>query len=377
LPILSPPSPDFIHFDPSEPSKTQSKTPFIGRGFFTFFTVMIWTALSFPGLRIAAAQEGQDPSGLHFGSRKILETCWSAEELGGTFGERQGVRRRPGPTETVPERLQPRTTLPPLKPEWRDSIRRVTPSGIEKVLALTFDLCETAGEETGYDAEVIHVLRNHRAKATFFAGGKWMKTHPNRAKQLMADPLFEIGNHTWTHANLRLLDERRIREQVLWTQAQYEVLRDEMAGSPCIKALGPAEMEKIPGIPSTFRFPYGSCSPQALEIVADAGLAAVQWDVVLGDPAVGQPVSTMVETVLRRSKSGSIIVGHANGRNYGTAEVLRIVIPELAARGFHFVTVSELLRLGKVISFPECYELAPGDTLRYDQTHRKESSGSP
>jgi peptidoglycan/xylan/chitin deacetylase (PgdA/CDA1 family) len=73
----------------------------------------------------------------------------------------------------------------------------------------------------------------------------------------------------------------------------------------------------------------------------------------------------MVETVLRRARSGSIIVGHANGRNYGTAELLRYVIPVLAARGFRFVTVSELLRLGKVISSPECYELTPGDTNRY------------
>jgi peptidoglycan/xylan/chitin deacetylase (PgdA/CDA1 family) len=94
----------------------------------------------------------------------------------------------------------------------------------------------------------------------------------------------------------------------------------------------------------------------ALRIVADAGLAAVQWDVVMGDPVPDQKISAMVDRVLGRVRPGSIVVGHANGRNYGTAEALEIILPRLTARGFRFVCVSELLLLGKVVTSQECHD---------------------
>ena len=43
---------------------------------------------------------------------------------------------------------------------------------------------------TGYDAEIIDFLREKRIPATLFMGGKWMRSHSERAMQLMADPLF-------------------------------------------------------------------------------------------------------------------------------------------------------------------------------------------
>ena len=43
-----------------------------------------------------------------------------------------------------------------------------------------------------------------KIKATLFIGGKWFRSHDERARQLIADPQFEIANH-WQHRNLRLL----------------------------------------------------------------------------------------------------------------------------------------------------------------------------
>ena len=48
------------------------------------------------------------------------------------------------------------------------------------MIALTFDLCETDGSVAGYDGRIVDLLRAEGVKATFFAGGKWMETHPER-----------------------------------------------------------------------------------------------------------------------------------------------------------------------------------------------------
>jgi peptidoglycan/xylan/chitin deacetylase (PgdA/CDA1 family) len=315
-----------------------------------------------------ARAASQAPDAMSFGSQKVLEACWSCEERQGTASDRETIGRHSASPAIAPKRLAPRHTLLPLREDLRNSIRRVSTAGDRRCVALTFDLCERASRATGYDAAVVNTLWHYSVKATFFAGGKWMCTHPDKAKQLMADPLFEIGNHTWTHKNCRLLDEKRIKEQILWTQAQYELLWEELAENPCAKKAGPTEMEKIPRVPYAFRFPYGTCSPVALRVLADAGLPAIQWDVVMGDAARESHVEQMVHTVLTRTRPGSIIVGHANGRGNGTAEVLGIIIPKLRAQGYEFVTVSELLRLGKALAVEECYELKPGDNGHYDSS---------
>lgn len=327
-----------------------------------FSAVLVVLAFLWP-----AGAASQVPGLMHFGSQKVLDACWSHEERQGSVSDREAARRYSTSTAITPKRWVPRNTLSPLREDLRNSIRRVHTYGDRRYVALTFDLCERASGRSGYDAAVVNTLRKHNVEATFFAGGKWMCTHPEQAKQLMADPLFEIGNHTWTHRNCRLLDEKRIKEQILWTQAQYELLWEELAETSCAKQAGPTEMERIPRVPHAFRFPYGACSPEALRVAADAGVPAIQWDVVMGDAAKEGNIPLMAHTVLTGTRPGSIIVGHANGRGNGTAEVLDLIIPKLKAQGYEFVTVSELLSLGKALAVEECYELKAGDNRRYDR----------
>ncbi len=148
-----------------------------------------------------------------------------------------------------------RNMLPPVPVELQKSIRAVRPGDGSKVIALTFDLCEGPGEIAGYDAEIINFLRTAQIKATFFAGGKWLQSHPDRAMQLMADPLFEIGNHSWNHPNFRLLAEPQMLAQILRTQAQYELLWQKLADKVQVRGLPVSEMAKIPPVPLIFRFP--------------------------------------------------------------------------------------------------------------------------
>jgi peptidoglycan/xylan/chitin deacetylase (PgdA/CDA1 family) len=235
-------------------------------------------------------------------------------------------------------RPAPPAPLPPLADRLHGSIRSVRTG--EKVVALTFDLCEGGREVAGYDAGVVDYLRTHRVKATFFAGGKWLQSHPEQALQLLAEPGFEIGNHSWSHRNLRQLTGQALADEVVPAQELLTALRQRLPVA--------AAHDQSSGAPALFRFPYGTCSPEALAWVNAHGLAAIQWDVVSGDPDPNIDAARMTEAVVGQAQPGSIIIMHINGRGWRTAEALPEIIRQLKERGFEFVTVSELLGLGEV-----------------------------
>lgn len=295
------------------------------------------------------------------GSKSVFESCFSADDLAGKKGEKFTSKRGKGAYLPPPEIKRPKILPATLSKEFYGSIRRVD-VGSRKVVALGFDIGEQNNDFAGYDAEIIDVLRKHNVKATMYVGGKWMATHPERAQQLIADPLFEIGNHAWTHGNFRVLNKADVEDQIWFTQAEYEKQRHALAGLDCAKV----GMNEIPKRIPTFRFPYGTCNARSLKQVNDAGLPAVQWDIVTGDPAKGQSAKAIASALLR-SKPGSIVVAHANGRGWNTGNAVKFAIPKMLEDGWEFVTVTELLQMGKPVIAETCYENRPGDNKRYDR----------
>lgn len=303
-----------------------------------------------------------------FGSKEILNACWSPAQLRGSPVDKK--LRETTPDHSPPDRLFSKHQLKPLQPGLQGSIRTVRiPDPNKKLVALTFDLCERASEVAGYDADLVNYLRDHGIKATFYAGGKWMRSHPDRAKQLMADPLFEIGNHAWTHGNMRVLSGDELQNQVRWTQAEYELLWEslyrEVQECP---GVSPDEIRKIPPLPLSFRYPYGACGVEALDFMAGQGLPSIQWNIVTADPWRKQTADGIAKTILQSIKPGSIIIAHANGRGWKTSEALSKFIPQLRKKGYEFVTVTELLQEGGAVDAKDsCYELKPGDNIFYDK----------
>jgi len=298
------------------------------------------------------------------GSPDLLRACWTPEQLRGSASDKSIQKQAPDPSP--PERITYRKQA--ILPEkLSGSIRYVKPRNSEKLVALTFDLCEQANERSGYDADLVNYLRDHKVKATFFAGGKWMRSHAEKTMQLMADPLFEIANHAWTHGNLRVLNGREMEEQITWTQAEYELLREKLLKSKCAAKLGDQAAVAIPPSLTEFRFPYGACNGQSLTAVNQMGLAAIQWNIVTGDPDRGQTAENIARTILNQVQPGSIVIAHANGRGWHTAEALPLVVAKLRTHGYRFVKISELLARGEVVATDSCYELKPGDNLRYDR----------
>ena len=226
----------------------------------------------------------------------IIAQCWTAEQLRQRPEEIRPQRSLAGAPVPVP-----RQSLAPHGREAPGAVRRVElPPGSRKLIALTFDLCETPGEIAGYDGPIFDYLRANAVKATMFAGGKWMLTHDERGqrtRQLMADPLFEVANHGWSHQNLRLLQGAALEREIEGPQAAYQAVRARLAREQCIGV--PRSMSAIPERMRLMRFPFGACNPESLQAVADAGLIPIQWDISTGDPSPGTSAAAIVAEMLR------------------------------------------------------------------------------
>ena len=291
----------------------------------------------------------------------LVSQCWAPADLAAKPGERKIVKLDGAPdTKPVIRAMQPADPAP-----FAGSIRSVKIADGRKLIALTFDLCEAHGQVSGYDGDIVDTLRKLGAKATFFAGGKWLLDHPERSQQLMADAAFELGNHNWSHANERRVPPETTVREILRTQAAYELLRDQLGQNQCA-VRQTAAFSQIPQRIGLYRFPYGACNAEGLKAVAEQGLLEIQWDIAMADPVAAQSASMIVSEVMQKVHPGSIIIGHANGRGVHTNEALQILIPKLRALGYQFVTVSELLAAGKPVIAQECYNEKPGDLDRYD-----------
>jgi len=122
-----------------------------------------------------------------------------------------------------------------------------------------------------------------------------------------------------------------------------------------------------------YRFPFGACKQSSLELIEEMGMVAVQWDVVSADPWKGQTTARMVKSVLSRTKPGSILIFHANGRGWKTDEAIPLIVSGLKKKGYSFRTVSNLLSVpgAKPVLSNTCYDQKPGDSDRYDDIATK------
>jgi peptidoglycan/xylan/chitin deacetylase (PgdA/CDA1 family) len=303
------------------------------------------------------------------GRDALQRACFTPAELAAQAGEIKPARGIAGAQIPAPSKIALAASVP-LPPNLRGAIRRVDLPKGRKLIALTLDLCEQPGEVAGYDGPVVDYLRSTGTKATVFAGGKWLMSHNARTQQMMADPLFEIGVHGWAHRNVRALSGAALFDEMINPLRAYTKVRAELAARTCASGQTSA-IAQIPDHVMLHRFPYGACSPAALQMAAENGLMSIQWDVSTGDPAPSQSARAIADAMLRNTKPGSIIIAHANGRGHHTAEALPLAIPKLKAMGFEFVTVSELLAAGRPVIADTCFDNRPGDTDKYDFLYSK------
>jgi len=190
-------------------------------------------------------------------------------------------------------------------------------------VALTFDLCQKPELPAGFDATIVDVLEHADAPATFFLGGDWMRTHPEETLELANNPRFELGNHSWSHPDMRELDEVHISREIIMTQDILYRLTGRQA--------------------RLFRLPSGLSNDLVLSVIAWNGLTTIQWDADTADPVPDNDAENINRLVRERVQNGSIVLMHANGRGWHTAEALPEMISYLRSSGYTLVTVSQLI----------------------------------
>ena len=189
-----------------------------------------------------------------------------------------------------------------------------------KVIALTFD----DGPDRDKTPQILALLKQYQAKATFFVLGNRVEKFPEIVMQESLEG-HEIGNHSYDHSSfLNIPKEKLLLELNLTQDAIY-------------KAIG----QKA----TLFRPPGGNYSETSVNICKENELLMVLWSWDQDTKDWASPdVNTIVNRVLSNIHNGDIILMHDyvyKGTN--TVEALKILLPELIKRGYSFVTVSELL----------------------------------
>lgn len=219
----------------------------------------------------------------------------------------------------------------------------------QKLVALTFDADMTPGMlselkskkvASWYNEKVIETLRQEQIPATLFLTGLWIEAYSAATKELSADPLFELGNHSYSHGAFhspcyRLFPIRETN-QAAEVQKTDDLLKKYAASYK-----------------RYFRFP-GLCSDaEAVKRVEDQGYIVVGGDVDGADAFQRNP-KWIVSDVVANVRPGSIVVLHMHGgpNAPGTAIALPDIIKKLRSEGYTFVKVSDLL------------ELPPGEPVR-------------
>jgi peptidoglycan/xylan/chitin deacetylase (PgdA/CDA1 family) len=185
-------------------------------------------------------------------------------------------------------------------------------------IALTFD--DGPGP---YTPGVLSVLERYRVHATFFVIGKMLRYFSASTAREIRDGDV-IGDHTETHPEMALLSAHEQYEELFEQIVRVELLRGRR--------------------PVLFRPPYGSFDATTMRQLRRLHLLMTLWSVDTGDYL--QPgVSVIVQRVLAGAHPGAIILMHdAGGTRTQTIAALPTIIADLRARGFHLVTVPQLLR---------------------------------
>lgn len=182
-------------------------------------------------------------------------------------------------------------------------------------IALTFDVAW----ENSNTEELIDILDEYDAKATFFITGDWCDRYPEDVERFYSAG-HEIQNHSDQHPHVEGINVNDLISDTKECSRKIEMITGEA--------------------PTLYRAPYGEYDDSLLTTINGMGMQVIQWDVDSIDwkePSAEQITARVVGS----TKSGSILLFHNDLEN--TTQALPDLLKQLADNGFEFVTVSELI----------------------------------
>jgi peptidoglycan/xylan/chitin deacetylase (PgdA/CDA1 family) len=152
--------------------------------------------------------------------------------------------------------------------------------GKEKIIYLTYD----DGPHPKITDQVLDVLKQYEAKATFFCIGKNVLAHPATYQRIIEEG-HGVGNHTQDHLNG-------------WDVNNKIYLKSIHEASKHIDS-------------RLFRPPYGRLTGfQAQQVIKKMNFHVVMWSVLSGDFDIRLSPEDCLKNVIRATRQGSIVVFH-------------------------------------------------------------------
>jgi len=190
----------------------------------------------------------------------------------------------------------------------------------QPVVAMTFD----DGPHPSLTPKLLDILKERNIKCTFFLIGQNVKAYPQIVRRMIAEG-HEIGAHTYTHCSLTSRSDAQIRselqrsEEVLMAAANYR--------------------------PQLIRPPYGAINTRIKQLMfSEFGYSTIMWSV---DPQDWRRpgVSVVTSRLVTGAQPGAIMLAH--DIHPPTLQAMPAMFDQLLAKGYQFVTVSQLMNMEK------------------------------
>ncbi len=227
-------------------------------------------------------------------------------------GYAESIQTPPTPAHT---QAQPETFTPEAPRLTYTSVKVPGP-----YVAMTFD----DGPHPDFTPRLLDILKQRGIKATFYLVGQNVVEYPQIVARMVAEG-HEVGNHSWSHPFFTKMSESAVRSQL---QRTHDAI---------LQACGAA--------PTTLRPPYGAITnSQKQWISRDFGYPTIMWSV---DPLdwKNRNATIVTQRIVSTASPGDIILAHDIHKS--TIDAMPETLDALLARGLHFVTVSEIIRLSQ------------------------------
>lgn len=212
--------------------------------------------------------------------------------------------------------------IEPYPMSMKDSDREIFGRDLPpKTVVLTFD----DGPHKAYTDEIVAILKRYDVPGVFFEVGRNLgEVHADGSIKLgpmasisrnLMEQGYAVGNHSLTHAQLSRTTGDALREQVLATDT---LLKD-------------VDTRRAP----LFRFPYGARNAEGLQLLNEAGLKSIMWNIDSMDWADPVPES-IVQRVLgqvQKEQRGIILFHDIHDR---AVKALPQILDRLIAEGYQF-----------------------------------------
>lgn len=183
-----------------------------------------------------------------------------------------------------------------------------------KVIALTFD--DGPGP---YTAQLLDILDQHGAKATFFLIGSKVSSQANVVRSIHARG-HQLGNHSWSHPELPKLPVNQIAGEIDRTN---DAIKQATGVTPAI-----------------LRPPYGAVNGVVLEQLRLRGMSSILWSVDTRDWA-DRNSEIVCSRAVAGARPGAIILMHDIHQT--SVGAVPCILSALKQQGYSFVTVQGLI----------------------------------